>query len=127
MDFSILYTIGIVIFVVLFTLGINFLKRKNIIQSEDLLFTIKTLDLTLRIVEDLKLNKETEIKRITKIVLESIKFMALKFKDQDVDLIAESIDYAEKLCRYYGVELTDNRRDILVELIKIGVEKVDID
>jgi hypothetical protein len=117
-DYTVLYVIGIVCFVIGLTFLAKYLKKKNIIDSEDLQFAMTTMGLTLQIIDELNLKQESEIKKISSIVLNSLGFAIAIFKDENV--VENAYQHAIELCEDYGLEVTPQREMIIRQLIEIA-------
>jgi len=105
---------------------VSYLRRKNLVNKEDLMFAIKALDLSLKVVSEMRLDKEKEIKTISQIVIDSLEFGILFYNTKE-DVIDNAIEYAYELCIAMNIELTDNRKEIIKELINITFNKKYID
>ena len=105
---------------------VSYLRRKNLLKQEDLMFAIKALDLTIAIVDELNLKHETEIKQISQIVIDSLEFGVSLYNTEE-DVKDNAIEYAYELCNSFDIELTDNRKEIIKELIEITFNEKYID
>lgn len=126
MDTTILY----VILAVGITFGVaylvSYLRRKNLLKQEDLMFAIKALDLSLKVVSEMRLDKESEIKFISQAVIDSLEF-GISLYDTEEDVKENALEYAYELCNSFNIELTENRKDIIKELIEITFNEKYID
>lgn len=123
MDYSIFIIIGILGIAIGIVIGIKYLQRKGIITKEDVLTVARVFDLTLNIVKELKLEKEDKIRLIGDIVNDGIQYVLAVFdNNEDIDKLAEEVyDFVVDKCITFGIELTDNRKDILRQLIIAGL------
>lgn len=118
MDYTIFYVflaIGIAFGV---TYLVSYFRRKNVLKQEDLMFAISMLGLSLKIVSELRIDKEEEIKNLTNIIIDSLEYAISSF-DTAQDVKNNAYKYALELCEVMGIELTDSRKDLLMELITI--------
>lgn len=120
MDLTILYILGIVVLSVgLVALG-KYLRNKNLVKAEDLIFAMKTLQLSVDIASQLNLQNENKIRDIAEIVSTSIDYVNKNMLDgQDKTVLAE--EYAHVLCKDLGVQLTDERIAIIKQLIELAL------
>lgn len=118
MDYTILY----VILVIGITFGVSYLvshlRHKNIIKQVDLKFAMDMLDIGLRVVSELNLQKEAEIAKLSSAVINSLEY-AISFYDTEKDVVNSAYEYSLELCEVINVDLTDARKDLLMELITI--------
>ena len=117
-DYSVLYMILAVVIAAGLAYIVSVARRKNIIKQEDLLFAIKALDLSLKTVSELRLDQEEEIVRLTEIIIDSLEY-AVSFFDTEMDIICNAYAYSLELCDIARIELTETRKDLLMELITI--------
>ena len=118
MDYTVLYmflAIGIAFGIAYL---VSHLRRKNIIKQEDLKFAMNLLGIGLKIVSELNLQKEAEVVRISEIVVDSLEY-AISFFDTEQDVINNAYKYSLELCEVIKIDLTDSRKDLLMELITI--------
>jgi len=120
MDYTVLYVIGTAIFVVMFSIVIKILIDKKILTKEVVSFVAKTFNLTSKVVDELNLKKEKQILMIADIVNDSIEYI-LAIMDNPNSMVDEAYNYAVDKCLAFGIELTDNRKDILRQLIVAGL------
>lgn len=105
---------------------VSYLRRKNLLKQEDLMFAIKALDLSSKVVSEMRLDKEKEIKTISQIVIDSLEFGVSLYNTEE-DVKDNAIEYAYELCNSFDIELTDNRKEIIKELIEITFNERYID
>jgi hypothetical protein len=105
---------------------VSYLRRKNLLKQEDLMFAIKALDLSSKVVSEMRLDKEKEIKTISQIVIDSLEFGVSLYNTEE-DVKDNAIEYAYELCNSFDIELTDNRKEIIKELIEITFNEKYID
>jgi hypothetical protein len=117
-DYSILWIItfvGITVGLIYLT---SYLRRKKLITSDDLQFAMLSIGLTMEIVDQLNLKNESEIKKITSIVLNSLGFAIAIFKEEDI--LKNAYLHARELSEDYGIEITPEREQIIKQLIDIA-------
>lgn len=114
------YIIILVAVAIGIAISTKILKKKGIIDNDDLLAIAKAFDLSLKVVAELNLNKEKEILYLGQVVYEAVDF-ALTISDNLDNMVDSAIEYIEDQCREFGIELTENRRSIVVTLVTIGL------
>jgi hypothetical protein len=122
MDLTIIYVLLIIIIVIGLSWLSKYLKDNDIVDSEDLLFAMTILDLSMKIIDELNLKDEDKIKDIAEIVKESVDYIN-KSMSEEADKEVWAIDYAYKLCEEMDIELTDNRKEIIIQLIGLQLKK----
>lgn len=120
MDYTVFYVIGVALFVVGLTIGAKLLNTRGIITNEQLLFVAKAFDLTLKIIDELNLKKEKQLLTIANIAQDSIEYV-IAINENPNNMVEEAYNYAVDKCIVLGIELTDNRREILLQLITAGL------
>lgn len=118
MDYSILYVflaIGIVFGV---SYLVSHLRRGGILKQDDLIFAIKLLDLSLKTVSEMRLDKEKEIKNIADTIVHSLEY-AISHYDTEQDVILNAYEYSLELCDVLGIDITESRKELIRELITI--------
>jgi hypothetical protein len=120
-DISVLYMLGAVAIVLGLTMFISWMRRSKYIVTEDLLFIAKVLDLSLSIIDELDLQKESEIKQIGKIVYDAIEFGIANYTNPD-EVKNNAYNYAIELCNVLNIKITDKRKEIIKELLVIGLQ-----
>lgn len=126
MNTSIFYVILAVGIAFGITWLVSYLRRKDLLKQEDLLFAAKILDLSVKIINELELQREEEIKRISLVVQDSLEY-AISIFNSEIDVIENAYEYALDLCLALDIELTDNRKEIIRELITITFNNHYID
>jgi hypothetical protein len=120
-DMNIVYTIGIIVAVLGMVFGIAYLRKNKYVSKEDLQFVSTVLGIGIEILDEMNLSKEKELLKISSIVQDSLNFAVGMFDDTH-NIYIQACNYAFKLCEQADIELTDNRRDIIQQLIRIGLE-----
>lgn len=118
MDYTIFYVLGVVVFTIVLIFATSYARKKKIFTSEDLLFAIKVLDLSSKIIDELQLQKEKQIRSITEIVISSLEFAVSNFANRD-EIIVNAYEYAVEMCNKLEIELNEQRKEIIRELIII--------
>ena len=126
MDTTILYIILAVGIAFGVAYLVSYLRRKNLLKQEDLKFATKALNLTMTMVDELNLKHETEVKQISQIVIDSLEFGVSLYNTEE-DVKENALEYAYELCNSFNIELTDNRKEIIKELIEITFNEKYID
>mgnify|MGYP001217424653 FL=1 len=118
MDATILYVILAIGIAFGVAYLVSYLRRKNLLKQEDLMFAVKALDLSLKVVSEMRLDKESQIKKISQIVIDSLEF-GISLYNTEEDVKENAVEYAYDLCLSFDIELTDNRKEMIQELIEI--------
>lgn len=123
MDYSILIVLGVLLGVILTTMGIKYAQRKGIFTNEDLLKVIKTFDLSMAFIKELKLNKEPEILQIADIVNDALEMALALGKTKDINETEKIvIEKIRETCGRFSIVLTSDREMLINELVKIGLK-----
>ena len=101
-------------------IGTKILKKKGIITNEDLLVVAKAFDLSLKVVAELNLNKEKEILLIGNIVYDGIEFVIATYENP-TEMQKIAYQFIEEKCIEFNIELTENRKQIIISLLAIGL------
>lgn len=120
-DMSIVYVLGIIVAVVGLVFGVAYLRKNNYVKESDLVFVSTVLGISIEILNEMNLKNEKEILKLSSIIQDSLNFAIGMFDDKN-DTYAKACEYAYNLCEQAGIEVTDNRRDIIQKLIKLGLE-----
>lgn len=121
MDFTIFWILGIIGIVIGLVYLVSYLRKNNYVSKEDLIFVSGLLNLSLKIIDELNLEKEKQIKKISQIVVNAINF-SIGLYDDEIELVNKSYEYAIELCKQAGIEITENRKEIVRELVIIGLQ-----
>jgi hypothetical protein len=128
MDYTILYAILILIGTVLVIYGTLYLKKRVMVSQEDLQFVSNTLNLSLAIIDELDLSKEKEIKNIGAIVFGGLNMAIGLYGTEDRDkVILMGKDLCFKLAEDQGIQLTENRKVIIVNLLELALNQKLLD
>lgn len=100
-------------------------KEKRINITNDILFAVKALDLTVEIINELQLFKENKIKIIVEIIVNAIEFVEV-YDDGTIILEEVAYKYVEEQCQVLNIEITEQRKIIIIELINILLEKANL-
>lgn len=122
MELQFIYMLIMIGFVILITIGSKKMRESKIVSSSDLSFAILTLKLSLDVVDELNLKKEKEIKTLATIVVEAIDYSISIMEGSYDNLVEVATQYAYDTCLAFEIELTDNRKDIVQQLIKIAIQ-----
>lgn len=119
MDYTVLYMILVAGVAFGIAYVVSYLRKKDLVGKENLLFAIKILDLSMKVVNELNLEKEEFIADIAIIVRDSLEYAISLYNDEQ-RILENAYDYAIDLCLALEIELTDNRKDIIRELVHIA-------
>lgn len=121
-DYSTMYLIIIVIAVIGVAFLIKLLKNKNIITNDDLTIILQAFKLTTDVINELNLNKETNLQEISDIVITSLQYASKISSDVTKEsIISDATTNAFDLCTKAGIVLTDSRKNIITQLINLGI------
>jgi len=119
MNFTIIFLILIIALALGLPMGFKYLSDKKILNSDSLKFTIELFKLSTIIINELNLKQETQITKITDLVLLSLNYVCDMDSLENREVVA--INYCIELCNKMGFVLDDNRLNIISELIKRGL------
>lgn len=120
MDITMIYALIIVLGIIGLTFIINKLRKNNIISSEDLSIVQKLFSLSISIVDELDLKNEDKILQISNIVLCAIDYSNNIFLEPE-QVAENALKKCYELCEELNIELTENRKLILAQLINVGL------
>lgn len=104
---------------------IVYLRENEYVKKEDLIFASEILNLSFKIIDELGLEKEKDIKKISKIIKKSIQFSIENFDNTDKRiLINNAYEYTLELCKQANIEITKNRDEIIKSLVAIGINNL---
>lgn len=120
MDMTMIYCLIMVVGVVLLTYIVSKLRKSNVISTEDLNFVQHLFNISMLLIDELNLKNEDKILQISNVVLIALEYAtAIASGTENVSEIA--IKKCYDLCKELGIELTDNRKLILNQLIQLGL------
>lgn len=123
MDYTVFWILGIIIGVLAIFYGLYYAKKKGYVKSEDLIFVGQLLGISMQLIDELDLKKEKEILKISSIIKDGVSF-ALSIYNESTDkqiIIDEACDYVESTCLSFNIELTENRRSIILGLVTMAI------
>jgi hypothetical protein len=124
MDYSILYALSILVLTLLIIFGTLYLKKKGVVSQNDLTYVSSILNLSLAIIDEMDLAKEKEIKSISNVILVGLNISIGLYGIEDRDkIILMGKDLCFKLCEDQGIELTENRKAIIVNLLELALNQ----
>lgn len=119
MDYSLLYAIiiaglmGVISYLITKKITVN----KNELQIVQQIFKLST-----GIIDELNLKHEDKILQISQIIDSGITF-AIVLDDTNQKEIVKKYTYEQ--CKLFGIELTEKRKEIIEQLIDIGLDLVN--
>lgn len=125
MDYTAIYSIIIVAGVLGLTALITYLRKNNYVTKEDLQVVEQIFNLTTSIVDELNLKNEKNIMQISSVVVSALNY-AIKISDINTDIVSIATEEAYLLCSELSIELTSNRKNIIDQLIKLGLQKREL-
>ncbi len=121
MDYTIIYMLAAILAAVGITFTITKLRLSGKLKQEDLLMAIRLLNLSLKVVSELRLDKEKEILSISELVIDGLEYAVSHF-DTEQDIILNAYEFALEIGNSFNMNLTEERKDLLRELIIIVFE-----
>lgn len=122
MDMNMIYAIVVVIGVISFAFGVNYLEKKEYITPIQLNSIMNMFGLGVEFIDELDLKNETQIMDISQLVMMSLKY-AIDISDTDKEKAKlTALEYSEGLCNKFKIKLTDNRISLMSKLIDAGLE-----
>lgn len=130
MDYSMLYVLGIVGYVVGLVFLVRYLRMKKYFTKDDMIVALEILNLSFNIVDELgikmDLKQEKYVKNIAEIVKESLK-VAIDTYDNSDKIQEYAYMHALTLCEKIGLKITENRRNIIKQLINATLTNNNLD
>ncbi|MBO5095249.1 MAG: hypothetical protein J6B98_00030 [Bacilli bacterium] len=123
MDTTILISIGVVVLVLTFAVVVSYLLKNSSIRKEDLETVKQVFKLTTNVIDELNLKQEEQIMSISQIVVSSLDF-AIVISNDDDQIKDEAYKQAILLCEQFKLELTEERKNIILQLINIGLDAI---
>ena len=118
MDYTVLYIFLAIVIAVGITIVVKKLREKGKLSQEDLLMAINLLNLSKRVVSELRLDKEEQLLTISGLVIDGLEYAASNFDDTQ-DILENAYAFALEISVVLGVELDENRKELLRDLIVI--------
>ncbi len=119
MDLSLLYSIIIAALMAV----ISYLLTKKIVVSKNELQIVQQIfNLSASLIDELNLKNEDKILQITQIIDSGITF-AIVLSDENQKEIVKK--YTFEQCGLFGIELTEQRKNIIDQLIDIGLDLIN--
>ena len=119
MDYSLLY--GIVIAALMGV--ISYLITKKITVNKDELQIVQQIfKLSTGIIDELNLKHEDKILQISQIIDSGITFAIVLTDENQKEMVKK---YTYEQCKLFGIELTEQRINIIEQLIDIGLDLVN--
>lgn len=118
MDYTVLYmflAIGVTFGI---TYLVSYLRRNNKLSQEDLILVRDMLGIGVKVISELRLDKETELVNLSNVIIDSLEY-AISFFNTEQDVINNAYSFSLELCDVHGIELTESRKDLLLQLITI--------
>lgn len=120
MDLNILYAFVVVAVLIGLTLGVNRLKKDNVISGEDLLAVQQIFSLSVSIINELNLKNEDKILLISNVVLSALEYSSSVYIDPD-KVAENALAKCYELCDELKIELTESRKLIIMQLINVSL------
>lgn len=129
MDYTILYVIGAVIFVIALTLGINYANKKNYINEESLNTIINVFGLSMAIIDEVGIAKDKEASKIIQAVKEALAYIRTYTSLVDKTTSTEkrikiACNYCYSICEDLDIKLDDKRKNTIEQLITFGIGNI---
>lgn len=123
MDYTMFYILGGVLFAVGLIYLVAYLRKNGYIKKEDLQVVSQILGLNIAILSELKLKNEKDIKLIANTIKNALDQVIKLYEVIDPDKIRkETYEYVVKELDSFGIELTDERKMIIEQLINLSIQ-----
>ena len=119
MDYSLLY--GIIIAGLMGVIS-YLITKKITVNKNDLQIVQQIFKLSTAIVDDLNLKSEDKILQISQIIDSGITFAIVMDDTNQKEIVKK---YTFEQCKLFGIELTEQRINIIEQLIDIGLDLVN--
>lgn len=118
MDYTILYMLlGILVAVGVTFATVKF-RESGKLKQEDLLMAMQLLNISMRVVSELRLDKEKEILTISELVIDGLEYAITNFDDTQ-DILVNAYTFALEIAESFSVSLSEQQKDLLRDLIVI--------
>ena len=119
MDLSLLY--GIIIAALMAVIS-YLLTKKIVVSKNELQIVQQIFNLSASIIDELNLKSEDKILQISQIIDSGITF-AIVLTDENQKEIVKKYTYEQ--CELFGIQLTENRKQLIDQLINIGLDLIN--
>ncbi len=118
------------ILVSIFALGLIilpfYLKYKGIVTETDIAKILPNIivgsGLFFELVNSLNLTQEPQIKKISKVVDETLKFVELNINENITD--EQVLNYVDAMCVMFDVKLDESQMNIVKKLLDVGINEI---
>ena len=116
MDLSLLY--GVIIAVLMAVIS-YLLTKKIVVSKNELAIVQQIFNLSTSIIDELNLKHEDKILQISQIIDSGITFAIVLTDENQKEVVKK---YTIEQCKLFGIELTENRKQLIDQLIDIGLD-----
>ena len=120
MDFTVLIILCLVVLAIGLPIGVKYLSDKKLINTESLTFAINLFKISASMVGELNLSQEPLIEKLTNAILLSLNYCCNM--ENTTDRLNIAINYCIELCGQMGIEMTENRIEIVENLLRLGLQ-----
>jgi hypothetical protein len=118
------------ILISIFALGLIilpfYLKRKGVIKETDIAKMLPKIivgsGLFFELVNSLDLTQEPQIKKISKVIDETLKYIEVNITNGVTD--EQVLDYVDAMCTQFNVALDEQKLNIVKRLLEVGVNEI---
>ena len=119
MDLSLLY--GIIIAGLMAVVS-YLLTKKITINKNELAIVQQIFNLSASLIDELNLKNEDKILQISQIIDSGITFAVVLTDENQKEMVKK---YTYEQCELFGIELTENRKQIIEQLTDIGLDLIN--
>lgn len=125
MDMDFIWALVTVVCVLVFAVCTTIVVRSNMVKSSDIKLVQQIFKLTTSLIDEMNLEQEKQIMNISQIVISSIDF-AIVISNEDADIKDAAYKQAISICEQFKLDLNDNRKQLIHQLIDIGLDTIYI-
>ena len=119
MDYSLIY--GIIIAGLMAVVS-YLLTKKITVSKNELQIVQQIFNLSANLIDELNLKNEDKILQISQIIDSGITFAIVLDDGNQKEMVKR---YAIEQCNLFGIELTENRKQLIDQLIDIGLDLIN--
>ena len=119
MDLNLLY--GVIIAALMAVIS-YLLTKKITINKNELAIVQQIFNLSANLIDELNLKNEDKILQISQIIDSGITFAIVLDDGNQKEMVKR---YTVEQCKLFGIELTENRKQLIDQLIDIGLDLIN--
>lgn len=125
MDMDFIWALVTVVCVLVFAVCTTIVVRNGMVKASDIKLVQQIFKLTTSLIDEMNLEQEKQIMNISQIVISSIDF-AIVISNEDADIKDAAYKQAISICEQFKLDLSDSRKQLIRQLIDIGLDTIYI-